>query len=73
MDTNRASEANVNKQISSIILFLTSSTDLFLSRISLLNFGVNTSSQDAYKSLLAKELTKIYSTPTPKGWQEPKK
>ena len=42
MDTNRASEANVNKQISSIILFLTSSTDLFLSRVSLPNFDVNT-------------------------------
>ena len=24
-------------------------------------------------ALLAKELTKIYSTPTPKGWPEPKK
>ena len=24
-------------------------------------------------ALLAKELTEIYSTPTPKGWQEPKK
>ena len=24
-------------------------------------------------ALLAKELTEIYSTPTPKGWPEPKK
>ena len=24
-------------------------------------------------ALLAEELTKIYSTPTPKGWPEPKK
>ena len=24
-------------------------------------------------AVLAKELTKIYSTPTPKGWPEPKK
>ena len=24
-------------------------------------------------ALLAKELTEIYSTPTPKGWSEPKK
>ena len=24
-------------------------------------------------AILAKELTKIYSTPTPKGWPEPKK
>ena len=24
-------------------------------------------------ALLAEELTKIYSTPTPKGWSEPKK
>ena len=24
-------------------------------------------------ALLAEELTKIYSTPTPKGWLEPKK
>ena len=42
MDTDLDSKTDVNRQISSIILFLTSSTDLFLSRVSLPNFDVNT-------------------------------